>query len=253
MFKESASRVIAAMAVLIGAGSTAHAQTAPLNSIGVNFVGGGGNADPNGNSITGPAGVVVQDNWNNLTTSDGTFNNLIDRTGGFTTADLIWDGDGTWATGAENDTTGDHQLFNGYVDDFEAANAGGTNVGRYVFSQIPFALYDVYVYADSDATDGRRASYTIGGTTFYLSDTKNFLADPTFDPVTSTTAGTFEAGNYMHFTSLTGASFELVTTAQTFRSFVSGIQVVEVVPEPGALGLFGLGLAALLRRRRGRA
>ena len=30
---------------------------------------------------------------------------------------------------------------------------GGANVGRYTVSQIPFALYDVYVYADSDATD----------------------------------------------------------------------------------------------------
>ena len=246
-----ASLVMAALMV-VGAGSAVQAQTAPQNSIGVNFVGGGG-GDANGNSITAPAGVVVQDNWNNLTTAGSTFTNLIDHTGGFTTADITWAGDGTWAAYAENDTSGNHQLFNGYVDDFEAANAGGTNVGRYTFSQIPYALYDVYVYADSDATDGRRASYTIGGVTFNLADVKNFSVDPTFDLVTSSTAGVFDNGNYIHFTNLTGPSFELVTTAQVFRSFVSGIQVVEVVPEPTSLGLLGLGAVALLRPRRRQA
>lgn len=252
MFTPKRTSLFIAALAIISTGSAAQAQTAPQNSIGINFVGGGG-GDPNGNSITAPAGVVVQDNWNNLTMADGTFNNLIDHTGGFTTADITWDGDGIWAAFAENDASGNHQLYNGYVDDFQSTNDEGTNVGRYVLSEIPYALYDVYVYADSDATDGRRASYTIGGTTFNLADVKNFAADPTFDLVTSSTAGTFDNGNYIHFTGLTGASFELVTTAQTFRSFVSGIQVVEVIPEPTSLGFLGLAAASLLRPRRRQA
>jgi hypothetical protein len=248
MFTPKRTALIIAALAVIGFGSAAQA------SIAVNFVGGGNGApDPNGNSITAPAGVVEQDNWNNLTTAGSTFTDLIDHTGGYTSADITWAGDGLWSAYPENDTTGNHQLFNGYVDDFEAANAGGTNVGRYTFSQIPYALYDVYVYADSDATDGRRASYRIGGTTFNLSDTKNFVNDPTFDPVTSTTAGTFEPGNYMRFTFVSGPTFELVTTAQVFRSFVSGIQIVEVVPEPTSLGLIGLAATALLRPRRRQA
>jgi hypothetical protein len=245
MAKSKRTSIIAAGLGVILVGSAAQA------AISVNFVGGGG-GDANGNSITAPAGVVALDNWNNLTMADGTFVNLIDDTGGFTTADITWDGDGTWAAYAENDTSGNHQLFNGYVDDFEAAGGGGTNVGRYTVAQVPYALYDVYVYADSDATDGRRASYTIGGTTFYLADMKNFNNDPTFDPVTSTTAGTFEAGNYMLFQGLSGANFELVTTAQVFRSFVSGIQIVQV-PEPGTLGLLALAATSLLRPRRRQA
>ena len=34
------------------------------------------------------------------------------------------------------------------------------------------------------------------------------------------------------------------------QTFISGFQVVELIPEPASATLLGLGLAALLRRRR---
>ena len=67
MIKSKRASFIAAGLGMMILGSAAQAAV-----ISVNFVGGGG-PDANGNSITGPAGVVAVDNWTNLTTADSTY------------------------------------------------------------------------------------------------------------------------------------------------------------------------------------
>jgi hypothetical protein len=137
--------------------------------------------------------------------------------------------------------------MNGYVDVFD--NQSGT----FTVSNLPYAVYNVYVYTDSDAGDGRDESFNlVAGAgdygTVWVSDESNFTG--TFVRATATSLdGPGSEGNYVLFEDVRGSSFTLTATSRNFRSFVNGIQIVQT-PEPTSLSLLGLGLLALARRRR---
>ncbi len=96
-----------------------------------------------------------------------------------------------------------------------------------------------------------QTNYTIGSTTYYISDTTTF--NGTFVQGTGTTAGTRTAGaNYVLFSGLTGDSFTLTADSENFRAEISGVQVVGV-PEPASSLFILAGVTALVARRRKRA
>jgi hypothetical protein len=250
------------LAVLVGVVALAVAsavQAAPgTASIGINFA----SDEPNGagSAVTGAAGVLNTVVWNNLTTANGTQNNLnADNLGvsAPTAASVTWSSPNTWSSrgrGEENNTApagNSNNLMTGYLD---TQGEGGQGVSIAV-SGLPIVspTYDVYVYIQG-GVNGRGGNYTIGGTTkehtVNVAFTGQFVED-TIDP------GTTPGSNYLVFHGLTGTSFTLTSAATvaastdpTQRAGVNAIEIVAVVPEPGTLAFVGLGAGALLARRR---
>ena len=218
-----------------------------VNSVGINFIGGAGGTGTLAAATV--AGVIPQANWTNAAGFDGVVNNLTDRFGNASTIDVTYDGDAVFQTGSGN-ATGNHQLYAGYVDDLD------NSTSSYQFAQIPFDVYDVYVYTDSDAADSRDESFTLtssAGQIFapvFVSDEANFSGS--FIRATATSLnGAGAQGNYVLFAGVRGDSFTLTGQSLNFRNFVSAIQINALaVPEP-ATGLLALiGVAGLARRRR---
>lgn len=160
---------------------------------------------------------------------------------------------GTWQYNPGG-TPGNDALYTGYLDEF---NPPGADSAKVTVSQIPYALYDVYIYSDSDnATENRQGVYTIGGTTYYMGDTAKFSGAFVRSADTDPADGV-DAGNYLLFQNVSGPSFTLDAgvhvpgPARDDRgAMINGIQIVEV-PEPAALsGLLLAAAPSLLRRRR---
>jgi MYXO-CTERM domain-containing protein len=187
------------------------------------------------------AGVVPAANWNSFTVlsspTSGSAAGLIDDAGSATTAGATWSYNNPWSINIA-DTPGNNRMMRGYLD------SGAATTTVVTLTNIPYALYDVYVYADGDnGTELRSGAYTIGATTLVNTD-----------PGSTTFGGTFiEGTNYVRFTGLTGANFTLNATptgaAATPRAPINGIQIVQV-PEPGSLALGAMGALVLVRRRR---
>jgi hypothetical protein len=254
------SLFLAAVAAL-GSASAAHATV-----IGLNFASGEDFAD--GVTVTSlnydllpadSAGVVPSANWNNLHLANASINNtggatnVVDSTGAATTADVVFQTNGTWDTGGPL-TNGNFKMMRAHLDgraSFFVSPADPT----VTVSSIPYSTYDVYVYFDAVTSDGSvNSNYTIGSQTFFIKDTSTFNGT-TFVQGTGTTSGTRTSGaNYVLFSGLSGASFTMTADSETFRAEVSGMQIVDttVIPAPAALpaGLALLGGMALKRRRK---
>lgn len=194
------------------------------------------------------AGVVPATNWNNLLTASSTFPGLVDNTGTPTSASVTWSsGGGTWSTNITA-APGNFNMMKAHLDAISPGDASVT------VSSIPASianLYDVYVYFDSQSSNGIVTSnYTIGSQTYFMTDTAEF--NGTFVQATGTTAGTRTAGaNYARFSNLTGTSFTLLADSEDFRADISGIQVVGV-PEPSSFFMlvFGTLFMGFIKGRR---
>jgi hypothetical protein len=137
------------------------------------------------------------------------------------------------------------------------------------------ASYNVVVYTDGDSASGRKGEYwlqagsvgdppTVLGPDLtshvFVSDTSNFSGTFVQVPLSSNTLATAGEGNFLVFNGVVADSFILRTeewpsgvAGDALRAQINGIQIIPVVvPEPAslvALGLAGLGLMALRRRR----
>ncbi|GAT33054.1 PEP-CTERM protein-sorting domain-containing protein [Terrimicrobium sacchariphilum] len=227
---------------LVVAGIALFAQLSPAQTlIGINF-----GADQQAGEIQPGdfAGVVPQSHWNNTTGGSGTVLDLLDDAGNTTAVGVTWSSSNTWRAWTGGADNGDQRLLQGYLD-------GGSNgvPAAVTVSNIPFSVYNVYVYINRDG-DNSTSTYTVNGQSQTVTPgayaTTLSLAGPAAPGVPNAST----AGTYILFTNVTGSSLSLLTSnaasypqSLDWRSPVNGIQIV-AVPEPAAGALAGFAIAA---------
>ena len=177
------------------------------------------------------AGVKPSANWNSAPMNTGSLTNLVLGDGTATAAAVTWNSPPTGANPGEwrnpyPDAPGNARMMNGYLDPSTPATPATITVSG-LPATITTGGYDVYVYAVGDIPDAttRTYGYTVGATTFVVSQT---------GPAPTTFPGFALAlpngvGNYVIFRAVTGASFTLTATPGTgapTRSPINGIQIV---------------------------
>jgi hypothetical protein len=253
--------------------------------VSIDWGGGGGTGSSSQMGATESAGAIPATNWNSFNglAAQATPQTLVNSTGAATPATVTWASNNTWNTPTPPaaDTPGDLRMMKGYLDtnDFSATAGQTTTI---TVANLPAAIastpYSVIVYYDGDNSTNERtiqsviSGATTGNATLYGRDAAGatfagvyLLGQTPIDPLGGNTALVdsnsaaallVPAGNFMVFTGLTGSGFTLSATGyvasdNTNRGPVNGIQIVSGnVPEPGAIGLIGLGTGALLARRR---
>ena len=226
---------------LLGAG----AQAA---SIGINFGSGRANAalDP-----ADVAGVVPQSNWNNAAGASGSLTVLNTDGGTASGAALSWATDEQWSIGGPGaDANG--TLLNGWV----SANNTADPPAAIDVTNIPFAVYDLYVYMNHDR-DSEDVDVTGPFGTFRLHENNSDILSPIsfVEQTVSADGDPTQQGNYARFANLTASDLNLIlspagTEGSVDRGAITGIQLVQV-PEPSASLLVAVAaLAGGLRRRR---
>jgi hypothetical protein len=232
------------------------------NSIGINFAGRqwsiGGN-NPQSLALSDFAGVVSQQNWNNVDPAgndSGGLGQIIgpnagvisDSSGLATGLTFSYSGTGMWSVNQSTSMTGNAQLMNGYSD-----NNSDSTIGKYILGNISFSLYDVYVYVTAD-NNGRTAGVNLNGgsQTYLLTDANGYDYSNPLLQGTATTQGSAANGQYVLFQGVSGSSFEVDINRYGNNVGVAGIQIVpEAVPEPSVISLSvaGLALIGIMRRR----
>lgn len=205
--------------------------------------------EPTAGTVNLTAGVaaVAQNNWNSITgptDSRGTpitASSLIDNTGTATGASIsvlgyLYGGSANFSSSDPNQT-GDNKLADNQMLSLWGATASVQ------INNIPYALYDIYVYLACD-NSSRTGTLSDGTTTYtYLSsivgDNGTSQSEWTANP-NSTTLGS----TYLEFTGETASSLQITDIVVGNGGF-GGIQIVEVVPEPGTLALLGLSAVSL--------
>ena len=113
------------------------------------------------------------------------------------------------------------------ADFLEAAGYPGTALTSVTltFSNIPFAVYNVYVYVSVNNAAGQ-ATITDGNTTFYALGTNAVSATAT--QITSNSTN-YQAGNYVLFTGETSSTLTITgTNVSNYGTGFSGFQIVQV-------------------------
>ena len=241
-----AQPTLLATAALIGlALSTGPVQAA---TIGVNFSAGTKIVATSANP-----GIVAGANWNNVSGSAGSGIALVDDTATSTTARLTFSSAGTYSAFGVPATAnaGTNMMYAGGL-----YGGGPSSEISVTVSSIPYAHYDVYVFASQDTANTTQLSMSNGTTTYYYrSAGAGNAGATTLLQTTSTTSGSPTAGRaqYQVFSGLSSSTLTLNlygSTPGALSNNLFGIHIVQV-PEPSsALLLSGvLGLAIPRRRR----
>ena len=224
---------------------------ANAQSIGINF-----SATTHTLAAADQPGIVPGANWNNI--AGGSASNVaLNNNSGTASGALLTINGGSPFAGYSVPSTA-----NAATNTLYRGGLGGSNTGAGEVSisltNIPFAVYDVYVFASQDTTATNTLSVTDSITTFYYRSggaTNAGAASLLQTTSTNVLAPTVGQAQYQLFTGKTGSTFTLTTggslTGQISNN-VFGVQVV-AVPESGSLALVlpALGvLGAMVVRRK---
>jgi autotransporter-associated beta strand protein len=191
------------------------------------------------------AGLAPATNWvdtylNNITTS------LPDNTGTATTMNLNYSSYNTYQVysyhvGYDANGTANREMLNGFLNAGPAAwNPPVTNT--YVaLTNIPYALYDVVVYFNSD-TSGRHASIDNGTTTYYFSVMGSAAvngANALFVPTTQTNSAVFPGADFAFFPGMTNANAVFTEKPKSGNDQWLGIAGFQVVQSSNVYVLYG--------------
>ena len=229
-----------------------HASAATISIISVNFQ--GGQNPSTGPDVTGTAGYVPADNWNNATGVAGTVNSLMDDSGASTSSSVTWTTFNTWdlQNGDSNGT--DQDMMSGYLDNF---NVGGPQTLTISGIQ-PNKGYDIYVYfnREQETYTGITASDGTNTNTYYARDNgSNYATNGYMISSDDNIGDGWTDANVFQFTGYTGSTLDFSAPGDpgapgAWKVYVQGIQLVVTVPEPSSTALLGLGGVALMLRRR---
>ena len=236
--------------------ATIHASAATTQIISINFQ--GGRPTPPGPDVTGTAGYVPADNWNNATGVSGTVNSLVDDSGASTSSSVTWTTFNLWDLQNGDGNGTDQDMMSGYLDNF---NVNGPQTLTISGIQ-PNKGYDIYVYfnREQETYSGITASDGTNTNTYYARD--NGLSYATNGYMISSDDNIGDGwtdANVFQFTGYTGSTLDFSDPGDPgspaapggWKVYVQGIQLVVTVPEPSSTALLGLGgLALMLRRKR---
>ena len=208
----------------------------------IDFVGGmpSSSGAPSGTVVMAAsesAGVKPATHWNSATGATGTLSSLVLASGDGTAASASWtmtpiDGAiDTWSN-AFVDAPGDTRMMNGYLDPRSSTLPATISVAG-----LPDTMnggYDVYLYCYSyiNSSDTRLYEYSIGSTTFSVTQTGPSTSTfPGYTLASGADGGSGGTGNYVVFRNVTGSSFTLTAQPRTStygaqRAPVNGIQIV---------------------------
>jgi hypothetical protein len=231
-----------------------YASAATTQIISINFQ--GGRSAATGPDVTGTAGYVPADNWNNATGTSGTFSNLVDSNGTSTSADVSWQVFNLWDLQNGDGNGADQDMMSGYLDNF---GAGGPSDFITISGIQPNKGYDVYVYFNRGAStySGLNATDGINNNTYYGFDNVGSYSEIGYSLTSDDNIGDgWTSANVFLFEDYIGSTLDLDNPDNPgapgdWKTYVQGIQLVVTVPEPSSTALLGLGgLALVLRRKR---
>jgi len=177
------------------------------------------------------AGVVAKSHWNNADWSSGNLSNLVDDDGVATTTDAVWVAPGTWRVTANGTATGDAKMMYGYID-----AQWGDQPAIVTLSQIPYALYDVYVYIGSNNSEHTgRVILNEGSTptaTYWFTNGANnpggdgFQAADYLRATTTEDVTPYALANYAIFPGLTDPNVTVTVRKGSDNEGIFGVQIV---------------------------
>jgi hypothetical protein len=215
--------------------------------VGVNLVGGGtfGGASL---AAVDVAGVVPQENWNNLTGFTYSLVPLVDAANAATPVTFSTDPDPNaptevWYSGTKSLSTGDGLLLQGFVN-----AVAGTDPITFRFNSVPAGNYNVIVYSVGfDFSANYYQAYSVTGAGSYptyhgkAETGLRYIANPSFRRMTTTTTTSPSEGNYVQFDGVSPATDGSVAVSVTWeppdpginnshQPAINAIQLVKVNP-----------------------